>query len=390
MTFTDEEQALHAALADVTLGQPPMPVDRMAGVRRRHARRRAVQSVGAAVLAVVVAAGVFVSTNVVGRSVTPAGRSVPSWALPWPDHRDGSVSQQILDGAVIAWRQFYGGPGNAGRPTKVIWYAGQRAVNDSEVVVVFELESAEGRRLVAGYADTTNVDGSAQVHVAPGSSPWVLYDAPAPPPSYRGVVGLNLTASGSIDSASYDNWIVVLTHPTAPQISWSGAGLNGGGAATDKGLIVADVGQPTGQVYATVVDHPEQRGGGTNGQLPVGVPGNNKSRVPHLRQVGPLRGAPVGLRSLGEVASQGESVDSNLSFRGHGATTIYARCYGPGPIRVAVDTDKSDAGTVVPCDDRLHVLAGGQLGPNQFGGKGHSFAVHASDYTAWRVDVVAH
>src|SRR5947199_3067665 len=99
MAFTTEEQALRSALDEVTLGQPEAPVDRAGAVRRRHVRRRQLQSVAAmAAVAVVAAGAVVVGGGIGGANKTESlNRPVPSWSLPWDDHRDGSVPPKGVD-----------------------------------------------------------------------------------------------------------------------------------------------------------------------------------------------------------------------------------------------------------------------------------------------------
>ena len=387
--LTDEE-ALRSLLADATVGQPAAPVDRVASVRRRYVRRRTTQlgTLAAAVAAVVV--GTVLVASPFGNSRTePANRSVPSWALPWPDHRDGSVSQTVLDQAVSAWRYFHadGYAAVLPAPSKVIWYLGQRAVNGDKITVMFEVDGAEGHRLIAGFADANDVGGNAPAQFDRGSSPWVLYDVPAPSPDYRGFVGLNLTAPGAGSSSAYHNWIVVLTHPSAQQISWSGAGLAGGAGRPDRGLVIADSGQPTGQVYAKVLDRADQTSV-VGQQTPVGVPGNPKSTVPYLRPPAPLTGVPHGFRTMGPITAQGSLMNSEMAFHRLGPTTIYARCYGAASMRVAIDTIRSGAGVILPCDNQQHALPGQSLRRNA-PTKGHLIAVHAADLVAWTVAVVA-
>jgi hypothetical protein len=381
-----DESAVREALHDLTGGQPAAPVDRVVGVRRRHVRRRSAQlSAGVVALAVIVA-GLLILPSTLDRNSEPAGRSVPSWALPWPDHRDGSVSQHDLDGAVTAWRHFHADKqiDVLPKPTSVTWYVGQRAVNDSEIVVVFEVDGAEGHRLVAGFEGAAPVD-----HVAPGTTPWVLYDVPAPPPSYHGIVGINLTQSGPVDQNTFRNWIVVLTRPSIQSIGWSSAGLAGDSAASSRGLLITDSGRPRGQVYAIISERADETGALAQ-PLPVMVPGAPKSAPPVLQRPAPLHGVPNDRASMGEAAGQGTATYGDESFRGSGPTTIYARCYGAASMRVAVDVIDQSAGATVPCDGRQHTVAGGRLHTHSpLAGHGHLFTVNATAFTAWRVEVVA-
>src|SRR5450759_3475114 len=130
MALNHDELALRDALDDLVRDQPEAPAGRYGAVRRRVVRHRIRQtSAGVGVLAAaaaLVAITVALPHRLTG---TPASsRPVPSWALPWPDHRDGSVPRRVLDGAITAWRHELGPHGRVpGKPAKVIWYVGQTA-----------------------------------------------------------------------------------------------------------------------------------------------------------------------------------------------------------------------------------------------------------------------
>jgi len=158
--------------------------------------------------------------------------------------------------------------------------------------------------------------------------------------------------------------------------------------APDRGLLTVDTGQPTGQVYGAIVENVDQIGPVT--RTPIGVPGAPDSSVPQLAQPDRLVDTPRA-NNLGELAGQGTSSVVDLSQHQLGQTTIYARCYGAGPIRVTIDDSQSDA-VAIPCDDRQHVVPGPMImrgGAVRMGHRfGHSFQVNAADLTAYRVAVV--
>src|SRR4051812_15845811 len=200
MAFTTEEQALRSALDEVTVGQPEAPVDRAGAVRRRHVRRRQLQSVAAmAAVAVVAAGAVVVGGNVGGsRHTQELNRPVPSWALAWADHRDGSVPQQVLTGAVTRWtaQQLENAPLPASQPVQmspVVWYVGQRVPGTDQVLAVFEatglhagaLGLTKGTRLIVATAPWDDV----RLTDAKGSSAWTFVDTAAPPHDYAGYIG---------------------------------------------------------------------------------------------------------------------------------------------------------------------------------------------------------
>lgn len=101
-----------------------------------------VGTVGAAVVALGVVLGLVSFTSLLHPH--GAARQVPRWAPDWPDHRNGSVPQGVLDRAILAWQYSAmslppdGGTGTvppAGSTARqvarmaaahrVIWYVGQ-------------------------------------------------------------------------------------------------------------------------------------------------------------------------------------------------------------------------------------------------------------------------
>jgi len=357
------DEARARDLLDVmTSGQPDAPPDRYAGIvlrARRNGLTRAAATLGVATVVAAAAIGTGVSAR---RTTLLVRRPVPGWALPWPDHRNGSVPQRVLDGAVTAWRHDVwirtGVPFGRTEPRKVIWYVGQTVASGQAVAVIFEVDSSAGRRLVAGWAATAQVlEGQPAWTVA--SSPWVLFDAAVPRPSARLRIGLNLHGTAVRPGPNSDSWIVLLAPPDVWSMTytWMAApcclgGKLGHGKAS-RGLLVADVGQLGSRVRLMLpgaggVDHPSGY---------VGVPGNAESTVPQLAHPAPV-GARPGFRAAGELTGQGTSHASLPRSRGRLA--ILARCYGPSSLHVTYGSGPwlTSLGTV-PCDDRVHELATG-------------------------------
>jgi len=295
---------------------------------------------------------------------------VPAWALPWPDHRNGSVPQSVLDGAVGAWRHLAaseGTPLSATSNVKTIWYVGQKAANGEAVVVIFETASKEGRRLVAGWATASEVMHG-QPGWQPGSSPWVIYDVAAPKPTSGLFVGLNTHGTSEVPGRNPDNWIVVLANPHVQDVGWTVSlpstttTSNEGTTSSSservammpavRGLAIADAGQIGGPVEVNqlevrnrnVLKHPGF----------IGVPGSPDSQVPQLTPPAEIH-APHGFRLASEVAGQGTSGNGVSGFRGHLA--ILARCYGPGILRMTFGTGRQELqlGTI-RCDNAVHEL----------------------------------
>ena len=391
MAILDDQPQLRQALLDATLGQPEAPADRLAGVHRRHVRRRIAQGAIAAAATIAVVAGAVTLSSPFGRTAAvPANQSVPSWALPWSDHRDGAVPRRVLDGAVTAWRHFASSHGldvPLPKAQRVIWYVGNYAADRQAIAVVFEVDTGSAHRLVGGWATASEVDhGQPAWDASNSSSPWVIYDVPAPnPKTFHGVVGLNVHGESADPGVNPDNWVVLLGPPagTSAHIAF------GGTRPLDHGFGVFDLGQLTetgGPIEASIRAGSGRWPAGGN----IGIPGAPASRVPQLAAVPPLTRAPVAsLRVLDMSAGQGDSVTSDMSFRHTGPTTVYARCRGGGTIRVAVDSDRADAGVSIRCDDAEHAVAGPPLRAHNPYGQGHSVSVHAGEYTSWRVAVVA-
>ena len=178
------DQALRSALTDVVAGQPAAPHDRIDSVRRRHVRRRQSQLAALGTAAVVAVAGAtlgVLSVRSGGDDGTQfAKRNVPSWALQWPDARDPSIPQKVLDGAVDAWSHAAGGIvidyADSAAPIpdaqQVIWYRAAKVANASKIAVMFEVSSVYGHQLVVGYASSDEViDGQPGYDVTNAETP---------------------------------------------------------------------------------------------------------------------------------------------------------------------------------------------------------------------------
>jgi len=395
MDVVPDEVAVRQLFDDLIAGQPDAPPDRHGQIKRRVLRHRLVQTAGTlAVVACAAAVAVSVGTSARGAVPSTRQRSVPAWALPWPDHRNGSVPQHVLDGAVTAWRRFAAIPGmplSATPRATVIWYLGQTMANGEVVVVVFEAD----RRLVAGWATASEV-----MHARPGrsrgSSPWVLYDVPAPKPTRSLFIGLNVHGTTAHQDGNPDNWVVVLADPhvrgvgwTAPRQSRTKTTSQGTTSSSSmaismtpavRGLAIADAGQITGRVEVNqlethgrnILTRPEY----------VGVPGNADSYVPQLAATAPVSGRP-GFRTSDSISGQGTlSLDTHLSGY-HGRLAIRARCYGPSRLRIQSGVSRKQIllGTM-RCDDVVHELVTSKRAI------AHVFLTFgASRFTAYRITV---
>ena len=246
MTPVTDEQVMRAALADLTDDQPPMPPGRLGAVRRRAIRHRRRQLAGAVVSALAVA-GIIVGAGRLPGILhqQPQARHVPGWALPWPDYRNGSVPQSVLNNAVLAWgdpAKYLQGSAAPSSPREiarlvasyhVTWYAGQTVAHGHDVVVMFEATSPDtGPQLVVGLATASEV-----MHGQPAwkgsASPWVLTATAAPArPSAFGPDISEYLSEPSKSGAGTDTWIVVLPAPGAQFGNWTVNTSNGGVAIT--------------------------------------------------------------------------------------------------------------------------------------------------------------
>jgi hypothetical protein len=363
MPSLHHELEVRTALADLTSDQPQAPAGRYAAVRRRAIVRRRHQLVAtlAAVVAMAAAAGGLTLLPGLLR-VQPAARPVPGWALPWPDLRNGSVPQPVLDRAVIAWQDSGNGSAATEPPAgsspsavarlasryHVIWYAGQTTVRGQVVVVIFEVDGPAGPRLVAGWADAENVMRD-QPAWSQGDSPWELTSVPAPRPgSPATVIGIDTHGLDTSTTQNPDDWMVLLAAPGTSAISWQEAD-HAGILRPDRGLAIRDMGQITAAIELTrvytnrnVLRRPEY----------VGVPGASPD-TPQLALAPPLS-PPGGFGQMDGFAAQGEEADEIGPLAAGRHYLVLARCYGPQSVRIAFDGHQAG---VVRCDDGQHELA---------------------------------
>ena len=95
----NDDTAVREMLHDLTLGQPTAPVDRLAGVRRRHVRRRSLQGATTVLTAAAAVLGLLLGVGVLTGNGTEKPKSLQqpppkSWQLPWPD-------RSLADGATV-------------------------------------------------------------------------------------------------------------------------------------------------------------------------------------------------------------------------------------------------------------------------------------------------
>lgn len=403
----DDEVAARTAFADLTARQPAFPAGRFAAVKHRaavHRRRRLAG--GALAVAVAVALAVSLSQLVGAQQPPPPARNVPRWALAWPDHRNGSVPQQVLDRAVIA--ALYGGQGarasglqlpDNGRGTvpargtsaravsrqanayPVIWYVGQTVDHGRVVEVMFEIDGPNGPQLVVGQATASEVMQD-QPAWSDASSPWALTLVPAPDPAKAPpAIGDYVTGRPSrVPGQNPDNWMVLLSAPDVRRVSWYETTTSGPrllSMPTSAGLAITDTGQVTGDIELTGLTTSH----GTTRLDHVRVAVGNHVQVPHLAAP-PALSLPRSFSWVIGSTTQGSSTGLYQGFRaGRLPYAVFGICYGPAPVQVKINGHSIGS---ITCDSQTHQLP---VPASDLRGHGHQLwlASAAPDLDAWDV-----
>lgn len=402
MTPVTDEQMMRAALADLTDDQPPMPPGRFQSVRGRavrHCRRQLAGTVLTALAVAGIAVGIGRAPGILKPS--PLGRTVPGWALPWPDYRNGSVPQSVLNKAVLAWyeeavretapaplspeqiaRQF--------RSLHVTWYLGQKVARGQAVAVIFEASStATGRQLVVGWASASEVMGG-QPAYASGGTPWQLTTTAAPrePNSFGPDISEYLSGP-SASGTGTGSWIVVLPAPGALMGTWTSTTGAGGVAVTgarSSQVFTANAGQLTTDVLLWV-------GAARTRVVPVGIGG--VAAMPPLTPPEALT-PPGSFREISSATGQGFELNQDSSIsRSGGPYAVLGRCYftrlvdqagtarsmpsGHGPLTITINGH--NIGTIA-CDMQQHELA---VPRSLLRPQGDSVGIVGNELTSWRV-----
>ncbi|MGO8957860.1 MAG: hypothetical protein ACLQFR_10880 [Streptosporangiaceae bacterium] len=331
-----DEQLMRAALVDLTHDQPPMPPGRFQGVRRRAIRHRRRQ-LAAAVVSALAVVGIVVGAGRLPAVLhgRPQARPVPGWALPWPDYRNGSVPQSVLNDAVLAWHEGAVGktapaplsPAQIARQVKsyhVTWYVGQKVAHGQLVAVMFEATSpATGRVLVVGWADASAVMGGEAAWSSNGS-PWILTTKAAP--RRPGSFGPDISeyVSGPSASGPGDTWIVVLPAPGLQLDTWNSVSSAGGVAINgiqSSGVVATDVGQLRAD---TVLGF----GGARTEYVPVGIG--------QMAALAPLAQSALVLRppfsAISSWTGQGNQMDGGPRPAPYGGpVAVFGSCFNAAP-----------------------------------------------------------
>jgi hypothetical protein len=368
MRTAEVEHRLREELPALTAGQPLAPPDRVAAVRRRHARRRQARLAGVAAVAVVVAMlGAFVAVSS-SRTQGYARRGLPAWALEWPDRRDGSVPQPVLDGAVTAWARTAGAAGgDLVTVQRTVWYAGRRVPGTDSVIAVFAAETDQGRRLVAARATASDVLAGAAPYTEDenggGSSPWSSFTTAAPESRQPDLdLSLHLPGTPSPDRpGSSPEVLYVLTDPRARGLLWSSDPPAGAPSGHVRGALNSDDGEfvgALGVIWAPVRISTHDAAGRQLSSSVAGIPGAPESEVPQLGRPDPIV-LPPGWQLVHGVGGQGPVTIGGETPPPRDQAAVFVRCLGLGPVVVRLGARES---LTAPCDGQQHQRnAGGPL-----------------------------
>lgn len=355
MRTAEVEQKLREELPALVAAQPLAPPDRVAAVVRRHARRRQTRLAGVAAVAVVVATlGTFVAVRG-GQPDGYAGRSLPAWALDWPDRRDGSVPQSVLDGAVTAWARTANAAGGPVTVRRTVWYAARRVPGTDSVIAIFETDTDVGRRLVAATASASIVlRGVPQDPPdAQEGSAWSSFTTAAPERKSGSAYALHLPGTPTLGPVEPTEVLYVLAGPAARSLGWSSdppanapPGPTDGTFRSANGEFVDDL--PT--LWARVRISVRDSAGKVLTSSVAGIPGAPDSDVPQLGRPDPIV-LPTGWQLFHGVGGQGPVTVGGETRPPGGQAAIFLRCLGPGPLAVQIG-----AGPVLkaPCDGLQH------------------------------------
>jgi hypothetical protein len=344
MAVTDDELALRTALADMTLGQPELPVDRAGAVRRRHVRRRQLQAAAAAAVAVVVAGtviGIGTIRGTGGHVTQPVSPAPKAWQLPWPTRVDPDTAEARTAAAKDlrnAMRSYAERTGLRVSDDRLL-YAGTPYRSDvrwivSEATVI----GTEG-----GSTPVQQMFGFAR---ADGGTSWTTFVAAAPAPSTR-LVGFAWSPPHGLPTvfvfgspAARDTSLLDLSSGFTnlryadTQFVFGAAALPLGHGATPGTLFVGETGLRTN--YPAVL--PEDATG------PARTPAWQRNLPPptaHSRQLSALIGAGGGNRFTVHADHAGR-------------VGPIVKCAGPIPLVITLQTARDSRRFVIRgCDGNV-------------------------------------
>jgi hypothetical protein len=327
MPVTDDELALRTALADATVGQPDMPVDRLVGVRRRYVRRRRLQGVAAAAAVAVLAAGTVIGIGAVrgtgGHVTEPVSPAPKAWQLPWPTRIDPDTAEA----RTAASKDLRNAMGSYAERTGLrisdnrLLYAGTPYRSDVRWIVseatVTAADGGDGPvHQLFGFATTDRgASWTTFVDAAPTPSVQQVGFAWSPPHGSSTVFVFGSPAAGSTGLLDLSSGFTSLEHVGTPLV-FSAAVLPLGHRATPGTLFVGPPDLHTNYPVAVPEDT------ATSARIPAWQRALPPSSV-HTRRLSTLTGAGGGNR-----------IDMRTDHAGRVGVDI--QCAGPVPLVITL------------------------------------------------------
>src|SRR3954452_1026803 len=337
MALTTDEQAMRTALQELAAGQPEAPVDRVAGVRRRHVRRRTAQSIGAALgVAALLAGGLSVASAVRpthGPSKVAASPALP-WQLGWPERNDGTVDKQRVllslgqqgfdDLRDVRWLYAATAPGTISK-----W-----AILEADYAA--SPGDPRARAIIAAVSHDGGDHWKAQTHAVPPISTQVLGIADQGnavlalvAPGVEAVELVKVQRADAIDGTSFPPLVNGASLITSSTKLTPGSTLVRAPGASSTFIVLFD----------------------------------NDRQVdtrPAWWNTAPVR--ELGDRPIGSSFGGGGGGFSNMHSPGIGKLVLQVRCVGPAPMLLHITAARSTQDLYVDqCDGLFHSYEGPQL-----------------------------
>jgi hypothetical protein len=330
MAMSQDETAVRDALQDLTTGQPDQPVDRLAGIHRRHVRRRSLQAVGAVAAVALAVSGTLLGVGAIGGTsgqqspISPDDANIheehAGWQLPWPMRTNVDTPDDEIDriqaSALAAFESSQGVSLSDVRDAHLL-YAGRPDGMDV-TWVVFEAAWGPPQTLavphLVGMASPT------------GDGDWTPYVESAPPPDTTDI-GFAWQDSAQVFALG------------SPEVASPGlVDLSSG----DTVLVADDPPYIVGAAFLRL-DHPlapqtlyiGQRDFSTT--YPVFFPegAEDGQGLPEWQQANPESQGTV--HNIGSFAGTGPSGRTEMSVSDDGDLGFVVRCAGPAPMTVVLD-----------------------------------------------------
>lgn len=329
-----DETAVREMLHDLTFDQPVAPVDRVAGVRRHHARRRIAVTSGAAFAAAAASITGLLTANAIENAQRAifANPTAASWQLNWP-LRPSSMSTREVVAATHD------------RRSAVAYYqrASSTTLRDVRTLFVGTPDNS-GLRWLVVEADVQGASGDA-IHellafsAAVGTDSWTAYSDAAPP--------TDVAAIGLARTSPQGTSLVILASP-GRRLANFGHLVPGAGVAYGHWVTLHDgIGTARfagrampGDVFVSATDS----GSTYPVTFPEATPGANLPR--HWQKA--LDSPGSGVRTLTFEAGAGGGDVATIRVPKNGTITVSIVCVGPAPVHLTVVDGSRQASTSQP------------------------------------------